>query len=134
MVFQNILTHSGAAGTIAAEMASHDLPAVVVVMVLPLLAVGAAGVAMGFVGASLPIVVALSAALPGTSNVHPWVVLAYACGHIGMMASASHLCYVLSKRYFEVAAPGVYRHLVLPLAIQAACALGYATLLSALAR
>ncbi len=92
------------------------------------------GVALGFVGASFPIVLGLVAALPGSPAALPWAVLAYASGHLGMMLSPIHLCYVVSNRYFETPFGPVYRHLWLPAAITGAAAVAYFGVLRTLIR
>ena len=125
MVYQHVLGAAGAPPRIAAELTAHHLPVALVVVALPALAGMITGVALGFVGASFPIVLGLVAALPGTPSALPWAVLAYAAGHLGMMLSPIHLCYVVSNRYFETPFGPVYRHLWLPATIMAAGATGY---------
>lgn len=131
MVFQHLLERSGLPPRIAAEMTSLRLPAVVVVVLLPFIAGLVTGVAFGFVGSSFPIVVGLVAALPATPALRPFAVLAYACGHLGMMASPIHLCYVVSNRFFGTPFGPVYRHLRLPALLTAAGAAAYFLLLRA---
>lgn len=129
MVFQHLLERSGLPPRIAAEMTAQHLPAVLVVVLLPFIAGLVTGVAFGFVGASFPIVIGLVAALPAAPALRPFAVLAYACGHLGMMASPIHLCYVVSNRYFGTPFGPVYRHLWLPLLLTATGAAGYFLLL-----
>ena len=131
MVFQHLLERSGLPPRIAVEMTDHRLPAVLVVVFLPFIAGLVTGVAFGFVGASFPIVVGLVAALPAAPALRPFAVLAYACGHLGMMASPIHLCYVVSNRYFGTPFGPVYRHLWLPVLLTAAGAAVYFLLLRA---
>lgn len=116
MVFQGVLARTGAPERIASEMTAAGLPVPLVVVALPLLAGVITGLAFGFVGTSFPIVLPLLAAVPSLGPVRPWAVLAYACGHIGMMASPLHLCYVVSNRYFATGFGPVYR-LILPLLV-----------------
>jgi hypothetical protein len=132
MVYQHVLGAAGAPPRIAAELTAHRLPVVLVVVALPALAGMITGVALGFVGSSFPIVLGLVAALPGSPSPLPWAVLAYAAGHLGMMLSPIHLCYVVSNRYFETPFGPVYRHLRLPAAITGAVAALYFVVLRAL--
>ena len=134
MVYQNVLGAAGAPPRIAAELTAHHLPVVLVVVALPALAGMITGVALGFVGSSFPIVLGLVAALPGSPSPLPWAVLAYAAGHLGMMLSPIHLCYVVSNRYFETPFGPVYRRLWLPAAITGSVAVVYFVLLQALFR
>lgn len=114
MIYQHILEQAQVAPRIAAEMAASGLPLLVVVVLLPAVAGLITGVAFGFVGTSFPIILGLLAALPDAPPILPYVVLAYACGHLGMMASPIHLCLVVSNRYFATSYWRVYRHLVVP--------------------
>jgi len=133
MVYQHVLGAAGAPPRIAAELTAHRLPVLLVVIALPALAGMITGVALGFVGASFPIVLGLVAALPGAPPPLPWAVLAYAAGHLGMMLSPIHLCYVVSNRYFDTPFGPVYRRLWLPAALTAAAAAAYFALLRTLA-
>jgi uncharacterized protein len=134
MVYQHVLGAAGAPPRIAAELTAHHLPVMLVVVALPALAGMITGVALGFVGASFPIVLGLVAALPGSPSALPWAVLAYAAGHLGMMLSPIHLCYVVSNRYFETPFGPVYRHLWLPAVITGTVAVVYFGALQALFR
>jgi hypothetical protein len=132
MVFQHLLERSGLAPRIADEMTALRLPAIGLVVLLPFIAGLVTGVAFGFVGASFPIVVGLVAALPAAPALRPFAVLAYACGHLGMMASPIHLCYVVSNRFFGTPFGPVYRHLRLPVLLTAVGAAAYFIILRAL--
>lgn len=114
MIYQHILETAQVAPRIAAEMAASGLPLLAVVVLLPAVAGLITGVAFGFVGTSFPIILGLLAAMPQATPLLPTVVLAYACGHLGMMASPLHLCLVVSNRYFATSYWRVYRHLVVP--------------------
>lgn len=52
-------------------------------------------------------------------------VLAYGCGHLGMMLSPLHLWHVVSNRYFNTTFGPVYRRIVPPAAVLAALVGGY---------
>lgn len=129
MVYQYILGEAGAAPRIAVEMAANHLPPLLVVVLLPAIAGLITGVAFGFVGTSFPIVLGMLAALPDAPAVRPYAVLAYACGHLGMMASPLHLCLVVSNRYFSSSYWPVYRRLVVPTLLLAVFAALYFLLL-----
>ncbi|NLF32037.1 MAG: DUF401 family protein [Planctomycetes bacterium] len=116
MVFQGILESTGAAERIAAELAALHVPTALVVSVLPFIAGAITGVAVGLVGVSFPIVVPVAAAHAGDGSVLPYIVLAYGFGHLGMMLSPLHVCYVVSNRYFDTPFGPVYRRM-LPAAV-----------------
>lgn len=111
MVFQNLLAKADAARRIAVELNAIHIPVILVVIILPFVAGMITGVAFGFVGVSFPIVLELVRALPDHPASRPYAVLAYACGHLGMMISPIHLCYVVSNQYFKTSFGAVYRYI-----------------------
>ena len=129
MVFQYMLGQVGAAGRIGKELQALHVPVVLVVIALPFVAGVVTGLAIGFVGASFPIVLGLVAALGGEVTIWPYVVLAYAFGHIGMMLSPLHLCHVMSNRYFQTTFGPVYRYTIVPTVLMAVMAGAYAAIL-----
>jgi hypothetical protein len=66
---------------------------------------------------SFPLVISLVESMPDHPAMRPYVVLAYACGHLGMMISPLHLCYVVSNRYFEATFGATIRLLKWPLVV-----------------
>ncbi|MHC4396647.1 MAG: DUF401 family protein [Planctomycetota bacterium] len=112
MVFQYLLSQVGAAGQIADELLQLQVPVVLVVAALPFIAGMVTGLAIGFVGTSFPIVLALVAALPDHGSIYPYVVLAYGFGHMGQMVSPLHLCHLVSNEYFKTGFADVYRRLI----------------------
>jgi len=129
MIFSFMLGRTGAPGRIADELEQLHVPVAAVVALLPFIAGLVTGIAVGFVGASFPIVMGLVTGLDGGPNIWPYVVLAYACGHLGMMLSPLHVCHVVSNRFFETGFPPVYRRILPAAAIMGALALGYSLLL-----
>ncbi len=124
MVFRGILIDSGAMGRISEELVHYNVPVVLVVAFLPLLAGVVTGIAIGFVGSSFPLIVALvGEALGGTHSLGSYVFLAYAFGFCGMMLSPLHVCFMLTRRYFGARLLGVYPFLLGTTALVAAAAL-----------
>ncbi len=83
------------------ELADWGLPVLATAMVLPLVSGLVTGIAVGFVGASFPIVFSLLGAEPSLGRVLSVAVLAYGFGHIGMMFSPVHVCLVVSNQHFR---------------------------------
>lgn len=129
MVFWYAVQQADAARRIASELSSLRVPAEVVVAALPLIAGLVTGLAVGFVGTSFPIVLAIVAEMPGGGSIRPYVALAYAFGHIGQMLSPLHICQVLSNEYFQAGSRAVYRRILPPAAAMAALAVAYFLLL-----
>jgi hypothetical protein len=132
MIFQGMLERAGAAPKIAAEMGSLKFSVLAVVIVLPFVAGLVTGIAFGFVGVSFPIIMELIRALPDHPSLRPFAVLAFACGHLGMMVSPIHLCYVASNQYFRVPFGPVYKVLTRPLLTMLVLVAVYAVLLFAI--
>ncbi|HUT62025.1 MAG TPA: DUF401 family protein [Phycisphaerae bacterium] len=129
MVFKHVITQSEFAGRIAAELKVMHVPLVLVVAALPYIAGLVTGLAVGFVGSSFPIVLPLIATLAGEESIRPYVVLAYAFGHLGQMSSPLHVCYIVSNQYFKTPFRAVYRRLVPSLAVMAVLIVGYVLVL-----
>jgi hypothetical protein len=82
------------------ELSAWGIPLMGIVIVLPLVSGLATGLAIGFVGASFPIVINLLAdAPPGT--LYATVVLAYGFGYMGMLVSPVHVCLVVTSQHFR---------------------------------
>lgn len=127
MVFQYMLKTVQAAKGMGQELASLHVPMVAVVAALPLIAGAVTGLAVGFVSVSFPIVIPL--ALAGGDSIRPYIVLAYACGHLGQMISPLHMCHVVSNRYFKTGFGPVYREIVPSALATAGLTLAYVALL-----
>ena len=134
MIFWHAIRHVDAARQIAAELAALRVPAEIVVALLPLIAGLVTGLAVGFVGTSFPIVLAVVAAMPAGGSIRPYVALAYGFGHLGQMLSPLHVCQVMSNEYFGAASRGVYRRLAPTIALMAAATVAYAMALRWLLR
>jgi hypothetical protein len=117
MVYQGVLKDVNAAAAISRELTEIQVPITLVVILLPFIAGLLTGAAFGFVGVSFPLVISLVESMPDHPAMRPYVVLAYACGHLGMMISPLHLCYVVSNRYFEATFGATIRLLKWPLVV-----------------
>jgi hypothetical protein len=129
MIFQHMIERVGAAGRIAEEFTAIRVPVVLIVAALPLVAGMVTGLAIGFVGTSFPIVLALVRAIPDAGPIGPYVALAYAFGHLGQMLSPIHLCQVVSNRFFETTYLSTYREMIPSAILTAVGSVGYFLLL-----
>jgi hypothetical protein len=129
MIYQQMLQEVDAAKRIGSELTALHVPVTLVVILLPFIAGMLTGIAFGFVGVSFPLVLSLVAAMPDHPPLRPYVVLAYASGHLGMMLSPIHLCYVVSNRYFGATFKGTFRHILAPSLLVAILTAGYFILL-----
>ncbi len=131
MVFQYMLKEAKSAERIADELIKLNVPVVLVAAILPFIAGLVTGLAIGFVGTSFPIVLALVGAA-GAGPIYPYVALAYGFGHLGQMVSPIHLCYVVSNEYFNVPFRNVYRRMLPTVILNAILVAAYFLLLKAL--
>ena len=117
MVYKHAVESVQAGRLMGEELAALHVPTAVVVAVLPFIAGIVLGVAVGFVGASFPIILPLVLADPSLrADVSAYIALAYAFGHIGQMLSPIHICYIVSNDYFKTPGRPVYLRL-LPVAM-----------------
>lgn len=125
MVFQYMLARVEAPRRIAEELAELNVPILVVLAGLPLIAGLVTGLAVGFVGTSFPIVLGLISEMPQAGHIAPYVALAYLFGHMGQMLSPLHLCHVLSNNYFKTNFAAVYRQILPSVCVCLLVAVGY---------
>ncbi|MEW5726029.1 MAG: DUF401 family protein, partial [Thermodesulfobacteriota bacterium] len=121
MVFKGVLIESRAVAGIQAEMVRYHIPPLAVILIMPFLSGLITGVAVGFVGASFPLIVPLLAGREGL-DLLAHASLAYAFGYMGMMLSPVHVCFLVTKDYFAARLPGSYRYLFGPAAVVMAAA------------
>lgn len=114
MVFKGMLVDSKVIEQVRLELATHDIPPVVIIALLPLIAGLVTGIAIGFVGTAFPLVVTL---LPAGHSPFPYAVLAYGFGYMGMMLSPVHLCLIVTKEYFCADLLLGYRYLWKPVLV-----------------
>ncbi len=132
MAFKGVLMESHAVGQIQGEMVRFGIPPLAVLMAVPFLAGVITGVAVGFVGASFPLVIALLAGRTGLDFL-AHATLAYAFGYMGMMLSPVHVCFLVTRDYFHAGLGAAYRHLMAPVALVLAATIAYFAILVALA-
>jgi len=81
------------------ELLQLNIPSEVVVFVVPFVVGFLTGVTSAYIGVAFPIIVPLL----GTEalNINAGMILAFAGGFMGVMASPVHLCLVLTSQYFR---------------------------------
>ena len=113
MIFKTIMTDSQAVSQVRDELMAYKIPVLLVIMILPFVSGIITGVAMGFVGASFPLIIPLFPAIQAFDYM-ALAALAYAFGYMGMMLSPVHLCLLVSKDYYKASLTKSYRHLLPP--------------------
>ena len=119
---------------IAAEMHSEltawGVPILFVIMLIPFIAALTTGLALGFVGASFPIIMTLIGSDPSRGELYTTIVLAYGCGYIGLLLSPVHVCLIVTNDHFKTSLMGSLRKLTLPVSILFCFLIGYCFLIS----
>ncbi|MBT3191851.1 MAG: DUF401 family protein [Verrucomicrobia bacterium] len=111
LVFKVMLDASGLLPTASQELVQSGIPIVVAVAALPFLAGLVTGIAVGFTGTAFPLVVGLMGAEGAELTPMATLVLAYGFGYMGMILSPVHLCFLVTKDYFEAPMQRVYRQI-----------------------
>jgi uncharacterized protein len=120
MVFKGMLDASGAIEALPRFFQQSGLPPMAVFFALPFLVGLLTGLTVAFVGSTFPIIVAMTGGRPEPSV----ITFAFASGFAGVMLSPTHLCYLLTVRYFNADLAQTYRLLYLPVLLVFATGLG----------
>lgn len=83
------------------ELASWNIPLLLVMVLIPFISGITTGIAIGFVGASFPIVMTLMSSSPAPGVLLSTTLLAYASGYIGMILSPVHVCLIVTNQHFK---------------------------------
>jgi uncharacterized protein len=125
LIFKGILEASGAVSQLSMEMLQYHIPLMPICMILPFVVGGVAGITIAFVGTTFPILISLIQTLAQTHLMLPYLILALACGFMGVLLSPMHLCLLLSNEYFETELIPVYRHMGIPLGVMLIASVAY---------
>ncbi|MFH2000942.1 MAG: DUF401 family protein [Planctomycetota bacterium] len=107
------------------ELAQWGIPPLAMMIILPFVAGFTTGIAIAFVGASLPIVVSLMGDHPAMGYYLGSISLAYICGYAGMILSPVHICLIVTNEFFKTRLYPSIAGLVKPVAVLMATALIY---------
>ncbi len=112
MIFGGVVKSCGAVDQVTADLARHGFPMLGVAILLPFVVGLMTGITIGYVGATFPIVLALSGTGPAAL---PTVILAFVSGFLGTLLSPAHLCLSSTNEYFKANSLLVYRAMTVPL-------------------
>lgn len=129
MVFQGLMKSSGAVGEIEHEMNAYGIPTLAMICLLPFVSGMVIGIAVGYVAASMPVVIPLISGMGGMEYLAHGG-LAFVCGFFGMMLSPLHLCFLLSRDYFKCTLVSCYPYIAAPLAVNVAALVVWYLILS----
>jgi integral membrane protein (TIGR00529 family) len=113
MVFKGMLDATGAIEALPVFFKQSGVPTGVVLFVLPFTVGLLTGLTVAFVGATFPLIMTMLGSSPDLGA----VTFAFASGFAGVMLSPTHLCLLLTIRYFNADMAGTYRFMYLPVAL-----------------
>ena len=109
MMYKGVIAESYLAPGLARELSRFPVSMLFLTSVITFIGGLVTGIAIGFVGATFPIVVAL---LNGGEQYTIMMGIAYVWGFMGMMASPMHLCLIVTREHFNASWMGMYRRLL----------------------
>ncbi len=113
MVFKGMMTETGAVADIRNELLEFGIPVILMTVAMPFISGFILGIAVGFVGASFPLIIPLFPS-SGMFDYLAYAAFAYTFGYMGMMLSPVHLCFLVTKDYFRASLAGTYKYLIRP--------------------
>ncbi|HUJ19532.1 MAG TPA: DUF401 family protein [Nitrospirota bacterium] len=113
MTFKGMLEASGAIEALPVFFRQSGMPSGLVLFTLPFTVGLLTGLTVGFVGATFPIIMAMTGGHPEPGA----VTFAFASGFAGVMLSPTHLCLALTLRYFKADMAQTYRLMYLPIGL-----------------
>ena len=111
------------------ELNTIGIPITLLVLLIPFISGLTTGVSVGFVGASMPIVISLLGSDPVFSHLLSTVILSFSFGFMGVMLSPVHVCLIVTNEYFKTNLAKSLTAIILPAVTIMAAALVYARIL-----
>ncbi len=111
MLFKGVMTDSGAVEAIRDELMTYGIPAILLIIIMPFFSGFILGIAVGFVGASFPLIIPLFP-VHDTYTYLSYAALAYTFGYMGMMLSPVHLCFLVTRDFFKAGIGGSYGYII----------------------
>ncbi|MBN1899205.1 MAG: DUF401 family protein [Spirochaetes bacterium] len=105
------------------ELNTWQFPYILIIMFIPFISGLTTGVAIGFVGASFPVIMSLLGTDPGMKEILSTTVLAYASGYMGMILSPVHICLIVTNEHFKTSLTQSLIKLIKPVLVMIAGAL-----------
>lgn len=114
------------------ELEYFKIAPILVIILIPFICGLTTGLAIGFVGASFPIVMSMAGQDPSLAELLPIVALAYGCGYLGMLLSPVHVCLIVSNQHFRTKLYDSIKHLIPAAVLMFTMVLAYYFLLKAI--
>lgn len=112
MLFKGIMQGSGAVKNLSAFFIEYNVPMMPTLFFLPLITGLLTGLTVGFVGSTFPLLLSL----PNGDAVSA-MAFAFAGGFTGVLLSPVHICFVLTREYFNADLFAMYKKMLIPIAL-----------------
>jgi len=110
VVFKSFVENTGGIPQIVQFFTQHNFPLILIITIAPFLVGLFSGMGIVPIGVTFPLIIPLVK----DGNFYNAIMLAYACGFMGVMLSPAHLCLVVSNQYFDADIQEVYKLLIVP--------------------
>jgi len=110
VIFKSFIENTGGIPQIVQFFTQHNLPFILVVTIAPFLVGLFSGMGIVPIGVTFPLIIPFTT----PANFNTSIMLAFACGFMGVMLSPAHLCLVVSNQYFKADVEKVYKLLAAP--------------------
>lgn len=110
VVFKSFIENAGGIPQVVQFFTQHNFPFILIITIAPFLVGLFSGMGIVPIGVTFPLIIPFTR--PENFNVS--IMLAFACGFMGVMLSPAHLCLVVSNQYFNADIQKVYKLLVAP--------------------
>ena len=111
------------------ELNNLGIPLTLLILLIPFISGLTTGISVGFVGASMPIVISLLGSHPPLYHLLSTVILSFTFGFMGVMLSPVHVCLIVTNEYFKTSLAKSLTALALPIIFLMITALVYSKIL-----
>ncbi|MFH1642231.1 MAG: DUF401 family protein [Nanoarchaeota archaeon] len=115
MLFKTVMENSKAIELVSNSFIAYGFPTILLVVLIPLLIGLLTGITIGYIGIGIPLILPFLKAAQGYNM--GFVMLAFASGFIGVLASPTHLCLSVTQKYFNARYDKIYKLMVPSLVI-----------------
>lgn len=121
MIFVNIMKQSSLSDNLTGFFYQYQTGSaislnIIAIIFLPFIVGLLTGLTIAFAGTTIPIIFNVFIPPDPSGGILPYIMLGYASGFIGVLISPTHLCLILTNKYFGSTLGQVYRRLI-PIAL-----------------
>lgn len=110
IVFKSFVENTNGIPQVVEFFTQYNFPFILIITLAPFLVGLFSGMGIVPIGVTFPLIIPFTR----PENFNTSIMLAYACGFMGVMLSPAHLCLVVSNEYFNADIHKVYKLLVAP--------------------